>query len=129
MSSPFTCVCPDGLPQARHSKQWLMVDQNSGVYLRASKIQAFALPYCLTLIISPQCYAHLVSNSPSCRVIAGPGRLNRKSGVTAHGCQPRALPTKVSGCLWHSSPSISLISRIFTHSQHLSSSQFLHLPF
>lgn len=55
MSSPFTCVCPDGLPQARHSKQRVMVDQNSGVYLRARKTQAFALPYCLTLTMSPQC--------------------------------------------------------------------------
>lgn len=57
-----------------------MVDLNSGVYLRASKIQAFALPHCLTLTISSQCYAHLVSNSLSCRGIAGPRRLNRRSG-------------------------------------------------
>ena len=127
MGSPFTCVCSADLSQARHSKQQLMVDLNSWVYLRTSKLQAFTLPDCLTLTRSPQHYAHLVSSSLSHRAITvGPGRLGRKSGQFLLCHCSWASATKVSGCPWHSSPSISLISRIFMHFQDLSSSQGLH---
>lgn len=80
MGSPVTCVCSAPLSQARHSKQQLVLDLNSGVYLRTSKIHALVLLVCLTLTRSSQCYAYLVSTSLPCRAItAGLGKLGGKS--------------------------------------------------
>lgn len=75
----------------------------------------------------PQCCLLSGSASFPCREIsAGVGREGRKScllAVTSHRCYwPRSL-----GIPWPSSLCISLISRVFLHFQHLSSSQDHHL--
>lgn len=88
MGSPFTCVCSAELSQARHSKQQLTVDLNSGVYLRTSKTQAFALPDCLTPACPPQHCARLVSTPLSHRAITAVGCRVTFCCATTHGHHP-----------------------------------------